>query len=136
MEENKMRAPLALGLFATALAGAVPVAAPAQEQGQRIRQVVIYGNDPCPRGTSEEIIVCARRPENERYRIPPETAVPGDNDPNSRSWATRARNLDEVGETGTDSCTPVGPGGQTGCLKEMIDDSRVGMDSDNPSTPE
>lgn len=131
-----MRAPLAVGLLATALAGIVPAAAPAQDQGRRIRQVVIYGNDPCPRSSGDEIVVCARRPENERYRIPPETAVPGDNDPNSRSWAARARNLEEVGETGTDSCTTVGPGGQTGCLKEMIDDSRVGMDSDNPSTPE
>jgi hypothetical protein len=131
-----MRAALAAGLFATALAGVVPAAALAQQQGQRIRQVIIYGNDPCPRGSADEIIVCARRPENERYRIPPETAVPGDNDPDNRSWAARARNLEEVGETGTDSCTTVGAGGQTGCLKEMIDDSQVGMDAENPSTPE
>ena len=107
-------------ISAAALLGALPAAAPAQDQ-QRIRQLVIYGNDPCPQGTADEIIVCARRPETERYRIPPNVREDGDNSPERRSWAVRAKTIEEVGETGTDSCTPVGPGGQTGCLQKMID---------------
>ena len=112
----------ASAVLATAAAGVIPAAAPAQ---QRIRQLVIYGNDRCPTNSSgEEIVVCARRPENERYRIPPNVREDGDNSPERRSWANRARSLQEVGNVGTDSCTTVGPGGQTGCLQRMIDASR------------
>jgi hypothetical protein len=110
------------GLIATALLGFIPTAAPAQ---QRIRQLIIYGNDRCPTNSSgEEIVVCSRRPENERYRIPPNVREDGDNSPERQSWANRARSLQNVGNVGTDSCTTVGAGGQTGCLKRMIDASQ------------
>ena len=38
----------------------------------RIRGVVVYGDDPCPQSTADEVVVCARRPDDERYRIPAE----------------------------------------------------------------
>lgn len=128
-----MKATLAAGLFASAILGAFPAAAPAQQQ--RIKQVIIYGNDPCPPSSGDEIVVCARRPETERYRIPPEVSPRGDNKPENRSWSARARSLNDVADTGIDSCSTVGPGGQTGCLQEMIDNSRVGIDADNPDKP-
>ncbi len=122
-----MRITLAAGLFAVAATSLVPAAAPAQ-QGQRIRQLVIYGNDPCPPSRGDEIVVCARRPETERYRLPPNVREQGDTSPERESWAARARSLENVGDTGTDSCTTVGQGGQTGCLQKMID-SAVGDES-------
>lgn len=114
-------------LLISAAFAPVPLLAQPAEPEPPIRHVVIYGNDECPTSVSGEVVVCARRPETERNRIPEalREAEPG---PGSQSWAARARSLDDDAETGTDSCTAVGPGGQTGCLKEQIDRSRVGMD--------
>lgn len=114
-----MKATLAAGLLAAALVSVVPAPAAAQ---QRERVLVIYGNDPCPTNSSgDEIVVCARRPESERYRLPQNVREEGDNSPERQSWAARARSIQKVGDTGTDSCSTVGGGGQTGCLQEMID---------------
>ena len=119
----KATLPYAAAALATAVLNIVPIAAPAAAQ-QRIRQVVIFGNDRCPQGQGNEIVVCARRPEADRYRLPESARGPSDTSPERRSWAARARTLERVGNVGTDSCTPVGPGGQTGCLQRMIDASR------------
>lgn len=128
----------AAALFATAALGAVPAAAqPAQVQRDQVRQVIVYGNDPCPRGTGDDIIVCARRPETERYRLPPETTPPRTGD--QRSALQRDQEVREAAATGTESCSTVGPGGQTGCLLQSINKSRAGKDRDaapNPSNPQ
>ena len=124
-------------LFATAaalLAGALPAAAqPVENQRSQVRQVIVYGNDPCPRGSGDEIVVCARRPESERYRLPPETSPPSPAD--SRSALERQQDIREATDTGTDSCSAVGPGGHTGCLQQRINKSRVGMDGEDDPTP-
>lgn len=105
-------------LAAAAALAPVPAGAQAQE---RIRRLVIYGADPCPRGANgDEIVVCARRPETERYRIPKELRDQRSDEPGSRSWADRAEALEYVGRTGTESCSTVGPGGFTGCWNEMV----------------
>jgi hypothetical protein len=104
-------------LFLTAAAAVLP-AAPAAAQSPRVTRVVIYGNDPCP-VSENEIIVCARRPDKERYRIP--EPLRGDpNDPANRNWADRAESLEYMGRTGPQSCSTVGPGGFTGCWAEMM----------------
>ena len=54
-------------LSAAALSGAGLLAVPAQAQdqpGDRVNQLVIYGDDPCPPSTDNEIVVCARKDEN------------------------------------------------------------------------
>jgi hypothetical protein len=115
----------ALPLFALAASAAAVSLAPAPAGAQpqeRIRRLVVYGADPCPRGASgDEIVVCARRPETERYRIPKELRdrEPGD-DPESTSWAARAEALEYVGRTGIQSCSTVGPGGVSGCWNELV----------------
>ena len=119
----KFKLPYAAAALATAVLNVVPLAAPAAAQ-QRIRQVVIFGNDRCPEGRGDEIVVCARRPEGDRYRLPESARGPSDTSPERRSWAVRARNIRDVGNTGINSCSTVGPGGQSGCLQEMIDASR------------
>jgi hypothetical protein len=110
-------------IFALLLAGAAPAADPAVAQsgaGQRISRVVVYGRDPCPRGVGEEIVICARRPSTERYRIPEALRDDTADDPESISWAARSESLEYAGRTGTQSCSTVGPGGFTGCWAEMM----------------
>jgi hypothetical protein len=84
--------------------------------------VVVYGNDPCPdRGTaSDEIVVCARRPEGERYRIPKELRHKNDA-PSETAWGSRVAGLEEASRpTMPGSCSAVGSYGQTGCYQQMI----------------
>ena len=115
-----MKAALSLAALAAASAAALlPV--PASAQSERVRRLVVYGADPCPRSASgDEIVVCARRPETERYRVPKELRDQPDDDPESMSWAARAEALEYVGRTGIQSCSTVGPGGVSGCWNELV----------------
>jgi hypothetical protein len=113
--------------FIAAAAAATALAAPTVAQpAERITRITVYGRDPCPRASSgEEIVVCARKPETERYRIPRELRDQPGTDPASQSWANRAESLEYVGRTGIDSCSTVGPGGFTGCLAQMLAAARA-----------
>jgi hypothetical protein len=109
-------------LAAAALGGAAALFAafPAAAQSDRIARVVVYGSDPCPTSASgDEVVVCARRPERERYRIPKELRDRRNGGENP-SWAERAESLEYVGRTGAQSCSTVGPGGFTGCWGQMM----------------
>tara|TARA_R110000850_G_scaffold23581_8_gene69622 strand:- start:867 stop:1490 length:624 start_codon:yes stop_codon:yes gene_type:complete len=110
-------------LSAAALSGAGLLAVPVQAQdkaGDRVNQLVIYGDDPCPQSTEDEIVVCARKDENERYRIP-ETLRGGElGDAKNQAWAERVRSYEYVGKSGTSSCSPTGAGGFTGCTQELL----------------
>ena len=120
-----IRATLALSGFAVVASVAAFIPAPASAEGQQgnIAEIIVYGNDPCPRSTDDQVVVCARRPEAERYRIP-EKYRPGGTFQERQSWANKARSLETVGNTGTFSCSPVGPGGYTGCLTKVINQAR------------
>jgi hypothetical protein len=89
---------------------------------RRVSQLIVYGDDPCPVSTAEEIVVCARRPEDDRYRIP--EPLRGTGQRSEQSWAANARSLEMVGRTGIQSCSTVGPGGFTGCWAEMMRQAR------------
>jgi hypothetical protein len=116
---------IALPILAAAVAvtGLAAVATSAQTGNERVNQVIVYGNDPCPRGSGGEIVVCARRPDNERYRIP-ENLREGERVKDGESWAARARSLEYVGASGIQSCSTTGPGGFTGCWAEMMRQAR------------
>jgi len=136
-----MRALLAL-LAAAAFAGpafaqqpGVPVPGAAQAQAAaparagpedvRVNQLIIYGDDPCPESTDpNEITVCARLPDGDRYRVP-SSLRDNPNEPASNSWANRATELSYVGRTGTESCSTVGPGGFTGCFNQIAREARA-----------
>ena len=112
---------LAYSIGAVALAAglaAMPAAAPAQNS-DRVSEIIVYGNDPCPRSTDDAIVVCARKPETERYRIPERLRATGPRQ-TREAWANKARTFETVGATGINSCSPVGPGGFTGCLTQVI----------------
>jgi hypothetical protein len=110
---------LTLGAAAVGLAGLALPSAPALAQQTRVSEVIVYGTDPCPRSTDDEIVVCARKPESERYRIP-ETLRQGGSLQSRQAWAARAKSFETVGRTGINSCSPVGPGGWTGCTEQVI----------------
>jgi hypothetical protein len=107
-------------LTAASLVAGLALATPASAQDdERVNQVIVYGNDACPRSTSpDEITVCARKAESERYRIP--EPLRGIDKPESRAWTDRVLAYETVGNTGTLSCTPIGPGGYTGCTQNFI----------------
>lgn len=120
---------------AAAVSGLVVAAGPAQAQGRGVMEVIVYGNDPCPRSSDAEVVVCVRRPDSERYRIPEAYSAPRDRQA-GEAWANRARALEYVSDTGTFSCSAVGPGGYTGCLQQFIRQStgerREQIEGDNP----
>ena len=111
--------PLMLGAVAIGLAGLALPAAPALAQQPRVNEIIVYGTDPCPRSTDDEIVVCARKPESERFRIP-EALRQGGSLQSRQAWAARAKQFETVGRTGINSCSPVGPGGRTGCTEQLI----------------
>ena len=114
-----------MGAAAVAFSGgyaALPMAAAAQAQ-PNIAEIIVYGNDPCPRSTDDQVVVCARRPESERYRIPPNMRQSG-TPQQMQSWAVRSKSLETAGNTGINSCSPVGPAGYTGCLEKLIKEAR------------
>ena len=116
---------LILPSAATAILAAVLAAIPSAGQAQdsdRVNEIIVYGNDPCPRSTDDNVVVCARRPEGERYRIPERLRTSPRQE--RESWASRARSLETVGATGINSCSPVGPAGFTGCLNQVIQQAR------------
>ena len=71
-----------------------------------------------------EVVVCARKPESERYRIPENFRGTGPRQA-GEAWANKARALETVGATGINSCSPVGPAGHTGCLIQVIKQARA-----------
>jgi hypothetical protein len=120
----------ALFLSALALAIAAPAFAQAGAPpadgggGERVNQVVVYGDDPCPQAQGDEIVVCGRLDESERYRIP-EPLRNNPNDARNESWTSRVRSVERIGRFGTDSCSPTGLGGFTGCVNQLIADARA-----------
>jgi len=108
----------AFALLLAPLAFSAP--ASAQDPGEKVNQLIVYGDDPCPPSTGEEITVCARKDESERYRIP--EILRGDPDnPKNEPWTERVQAYETVGATGIASCSPVGSGGATGCLAQLIE---------------
>ena len=104
------------------LALAVPAIGQAQEStvadDDSYNMVIVYGDDECPESTEDVIVVCARKSEDERYRIPQNLRF--SDSPENKSWAERVESFEMVGDFGTMSCSPTGAGGFTGCTQEMI----------------
>ena len=117
-----------LPLFAFILAGST-VALPAAAQDgpvdvDKINQVIVYGDDKCEQSSPDEIVVCNRLPETERYRVPP--MLRGNPlDVRNEAWANKVVALERVGRFGTDSCSPTGLGGFTGCTQALVAGARA-----------
>ena len=104
---------------ATLIGGLALPTAPALAQRAKVSEIIVDGTDPCPRSTDDDVVVCARRPEAERFRIPEILRQSGT--PQERqSWTKQAEALSTAGATGIGSCSAVGPGGATGCAQQEI----------------
>lgn len=106
----------------------------------RQRLVTVFGTEECPKPTSpDEIVVCARLPDSEVYRIPQKLRQA---DKRVSPFQTN-RNLllgDVAGGAGGSigSCSANGPGGMIGCSRNMVDAwaqdraNRMGTDEETP----
>ena len=100
-----------------------PMPANADTSLPRQRMVTVFGTEPCPEPTSsDEIVVCARLPDSEIYRIP--TRLREATKRVSPFQANRSLLLgDASGGAGGSigSCSVNGPGGHIGCTRNQID---------------
>jgi len=116
-----------IALAATlALVAAPAFAEPAAKGSEtRIATLVVFGNDPCPRSSEDEVVVCARQPESERYRIPKQFRGKRYNAARDGSWAGTARMLEYVSRQGLPgSCNFIGTAGQTGCFRKFLEENQ------------
>lgn len=109
---------IAIATMMLSAAYALPAAAQ-DTGGDKVNTLIVYGDDECPQSSAEEITVCARMAENERYRIPENLRE--SIDPANESWANRVQSFETVGNFGALSCSPVGLGGELGCTAQMIE---------------
>lgn len=107
---------------------AVPALAPTA-QAQNAAQngvLVIYGNDKCPTNTDgEEIVVCQRLDEAERFRIPKTLRELPGRPQATESWALRSQDALTTGGVGAGSCSAVGAGGGTGCFVKQATEAKA-----------
>ncbi|MEE9434315.1 MAG: hypothetical protein V3V15_08765 [Sphingorhabdus sp.] len=118
---------ISAAIAAVALAASLPAAAQdsageIQGADEKVNQLIIYGEDACPESTDDEIVVCARLAEEDRYRIP-KNLRGTDNDPTKEAWSRRVLAYEYVGADGIQSCSPSGAGGFTGCGLNAIDNA-------------
>ena len=104
-------------MLAVGAVSLLPVSA--QDTGESINALIVYGDDPCPVSTNDQITVCARKDDAERYRIP--EILRDSASPQNEAWNNRVLAYETVFDSGTLSCSPTGPGGWTGCTQKMID---------------
>jgi hypothetical protein len=113
---------LSLSLLASVAAGSAhaQTATGPQPGDEKINQLIIYGDDPCPQSSGDEIVVCARLAEADRFRIPKKLRDV-ENKPVKEAWTNRVLAYEHVAATGTMSCSAIGAGGFTGCGLKDID---------------
>ena len=109
-------------LLMPALLLAMPLAAEDSMQTYReLTRTVQKRSDCLAAPNPDEIVVCARLPETERFRLGTLVPPTGVSEPQERleqGGVGRTLGTDDVRLAGgTGSCTPVGPGGLTGCNK-------------------
>ncbi|VWX61093.1 hypothetical protein [Sphingorhabdus sp. 109] len=110
--------------------GAVADPTPELDTPERINILVTFGDDECPEAEGDEIVVCAQRPESERYRIPPELRESKEEQAGEQSWSSTVASHDEAARPGRpDSCSVVGTFGFTGCqsaiMRQWFDERRT-----------
>ncbi len=97
--------------------------------------LVTYGEDSCPEATSGEIVVCARQPEAERYRIPKDVREKEKEEEAqyAMSWTAQFQNHEDEARLGRpNSCSVVGTNGFTGCQAAALRQWFAERNLDNP----
>lgn len=113
---------IAAGLFALPSAAAGTQTADAWSLAQdlpRDASIQLTRRDCPPRGGDQEIVVCGRREDSSRYRVPP--SENGFDPEGPMESVSRERNRWLEGrDIGIGSCSTVGPGGWTGCFARAV----------------
>jgi hypothetical protein len=115
-----MRAALLIATGLVATLGGLGTVAPATAQANRV--LTIFGNDKCPTSNGEEIVVCNRLPEADRYRIPEGLRATNNIEPAAQRRVDTARLVDNS-TIGT--CSTSGPGGMIGCQRQEFAKARA-----------
>jgi hypothetical protein len=116
---------LLLALIAAPALAAEPLPTPvvAPDGTQRWSFLVTYGDEDCPPAQDDEIVVCARLPESERYRIPPPLREKKVDRVGGMSWASHVESYEQVARLSRpDSCSSVGSYGFSGCAAKALRD--------------
>ncbi len=88
---------------------------------QRWSFLVTYGAEECAPAAPDEIVVCARLPESERYRIPAPLREKPENPVGGASWGARVEAYQDIARLSRpDSCSVVGSYGSTGCAAAAL----------------
>lgn len=107
---------------AVSLCASLALAAPAWAQGEvdeaRLNLVIVYGEDKCPESDADTITVCARKSEDERFRIPESLRERAS--PQNEAWTNRVLAYETIGRSGAMSCSATGAGSWTGCQSELV----------------
>jgi hypothetical protein len=106
---------------AAAAASGNPIAM-AEASDTKTISIIVYGSDPCPAGKGDEIVVCAREPESERYRIPKRFRGKKVQPAPGNAWANKVRASEDDSRRAAglpDTCSAVGTGGQSGCFAQF-----------------
>ena len=115
----------ALTLAAPALAQDDGSLAQSSSPPERTSVLYTYGDEPCPEAQEGEIVVCAQRPESERYRVPQELReeLKEEEAVGGGSWASKVEGYENVARASRpNSCSPVGSYGFTGCASAALRD--------------
>ena len=112
-----IRPVLALTALSIALPAFAQVTTP---QPRRERYIQIAPGERCPRSANpdEEVIVCGERKQEDRYRL--DVRFRGPTAEDAQSAEGRVEATQNAGDTGTGSCSNVGPGGFTGCYGQEL----------------
>ncbi len=112
---------------APALAAGARNTAPARTE----IHLAVFGDDPCPAGVGDEIVVCARLPEAERYRVPKRLRDEKKFARPEQSWVARVRDIDTAGaDLRPTACSAIGSGGSSGCFQKFMRDARAQKEAD------
>jgi hypothetical protein len=93
---------------------------------QRIRSVQVQPGQACPKGSADEVVVCSTVNPDEQFRIPQPLRNTEPTSADKQSWVNRAETIDTVGREAAglpNTCSPVGSGGQTGCVQKLLRES-------------
>lgn len=110
-----------LGFSAPGLADSTLGAAVEQGESSGLTiNVIVYGDDACPQDEGGEIVVCARHPESERYRIP-ERLRGNPASPSNQSWSSRIMAIEENQRDNLPTgCSVLSSASGAGCLARML----------------
>lgn len=129
----------ALAVPLAARAEAPPIPTPTPEKPTV--SILVYGDDPCPAAKGDEIVVCSRQPESERYRIPKRFRGKKESVAGNNAWSNKVSADDAASRTAAgvpNSCSAVGTGGQSGCYSQFLQQQsqlRQQQKQDSPDIP-